>query len=477
VSFAAFHDWKESMAQDPKPLDRVPPHNIDAEKSVLGSMLRDNRVIADLVQFLRAEDFYVYANQKIYEATSHINIHTGAPVDPVTLANHLKEQQLIEDIGGYGYLAELWDAAPSSANAEYYGKIVRSKAIMRNLIYACNDLLHDAYDQVMPAQELLDQAERKILEIAELGITGDTMTLQDAILEAYTRLDSRKGRDTQEVTGISTGFTDLNTITAGFQDSELIVLAARPSVGKTSFALNVLRHVVVDKGVPALFVSLEQSRIEIAERLLCCQARLDSHKLRTGTLNSNDADKLIEGGHLLSRAKLFIDDTPGQNMLRIAANARRLKVRHGLRLVCIDYLQLIDPDDRRDSRQEQVAGISRRLKFLARELSIPVIALAQVNRGSEDRQDKKPRLSDLRESGAIEQDADVVMLLHRADENERGLPQETIEINVAKQRNGPTGELKVMFDKKYMRFENWSVEHSSYAGNYGANYGSAGDGL
>lgn len=453
------------MQQETRPLDRVPPHNGDAEKSVLGSMLRDNRVIADLVQFLKAEDFYVFAHQKIYEATTHLNIHTGVPVDPVTLANHLKEQQLIEDIGGYGYLAELWDAAPSSANAEYYGKIVRQKAILRKLIYACNDVLHDAYDQSMPAQELLDQAERRILEIAEMGITGDTQTLQDAIIEAYARLEQRKEKGHQEVSGIPTGYVDLDNLTAGLQDSELVILAARPSVGKTSFALNVLRHIIVEEQKPVLFVSLEQARVEIAERLLCCQARIDSHKLRKGTLSSDDVDKLVEAGGILQRAKLFIDDTPGQNMLRIAANARRLKVKHNIRLVCIDYLQLIDPDDRRDSRQEQVSAISRRLKFLARELNIPVMALAQVNRGSEDRQDHRPRLSDLRESGAIEQDADTVIMLHRPEIHEPGQHEGVVEVIVSKQRNGPTGDVTLMFLKQYMRFENFAVQHSNQGAN------------
>jgi replicative DNA helicase len=249
------------------------------------------------------------------------------------------------------------------------------------------------------------------------------------------------------------------------QNSELIIVAARPSVGKTSFALNFVRHIVVEERLPVLFVSLEQARVELAERLLCCQARVDSHRLRKGHLNADEIEKLMEAGDLLSQSKLFIDDTPGQNMLRIAANARRLKLRHGLRMVVIDYLQLIDPDDRRDSRQEQVSAISRRLKFLARELNVPVIALAQVNRSSEDRQDHRPRLSDLRESGAIEQDADTVMLLHRPDYHEAGLNEGIVEVIVGKQRNGPTGDVTLMFIKQYMRFENFAVDHTrSFAG-------------
>jgi replicative DNA helicase len=255
---------------------------------------------------------------------------------------------------------------------------------------------------------------------------------------------------------------DLDDKTAGLQNSELVILAARPSVGKTALALNVIRHVALEDEQPVFMVSLEQSRIELAERLLCCQARVDSHKLRKGHLGSDDMSKLVAAGGQLGEAKLFIDDTPGQGMLRIAANARRLKLRHGIKLVVIDYLQLIDPDNRRDSRQEQVANISRRLKFLARELSIPVLALAQVNRTSEDRQDHKPRLADLRESGSIEQDADTVMLMHRPELFEPGQHEGVVEVHIAKQRNGPTGEISLTYLKQFMRFENYVAE-AAYA--------------
>jgi replicative DNA helicase len=452
--------------------DRVPPHDADAERSVLGSMLRDNVIIADVVNIVRAEHFYVFANQKIFEAITEMNVEKGLPADTVTLADFLKaklahenenERQKVsfEDVGGYAYIGQLWDAAPSAANAEYYAKIVREKAVIRGLIHACMDIQRDAQDQVQPADDLLGGAERKILEIAELGLTGHTTTLQQALLEAYDRIDARKQHEHMSISGIATGFIDLDNLTAGLQNSELVIIAARPSVGKTSFALNVIRHVVVEEAQPVFFVSLEQSRIELAERLLCCQAKVDSHRLRKGHLNSEDMDKLNAAGEILRQANLFLDDTPGQNMLRIAANSRRLKLRHKIRLVVVDYLQLIDPDNRRDSRQEQVAAISRRLKFLARELEIPVIALAQVNRSSEDRQDHKPRLADLRESGAIEQDADTVMLLHRPELHEPGQHEGIFEVNVGKQRNGPTGEVTLMYLKQFMRFENFAVEHAA----------------
>jgi len=445
------------MPPDQGGVERLPPHSRDAERCVLGSMLRENAVIGDVLQIVRKDNFYADAHQKIYQAVVTL-YDRGHPVDLVMLAELLKEQKQIEDVGGYAYLAELWDAAPTAANAEYYARIVRDKAVVRYLIHAGTEILRDAYDQAMPADELLEGAERKILDIAEQGITSQTFTLAQALTEAYDRIDTRQQRDQTAISGLPTGFIDLDEKTAGLQNSELIIIAARPSAGKTALAINIARHIAVEDRQPVFIVSLEQSRIELAERFLCSQARVDSHKLRKGHLSSEDMQKLIEAGGILRNAKLYIDDTPGLGMLRIAANARRLKLRHGIKLVVIDYLQLIEPDNRRDSRQEQVSQISRRLKFLARELAVPVVALAQVNRSSEDRQDHKPRLADLRESGSLEQDADTVMILHRPEMYEPGQHEGIIEVNVAKQRNGPTGEITLTFLKQFMRFENFAVE-------------------
>jgi replicative DNA helicase len=445
------------MSPDQREVERLPPQNREAERCVLGSMLRDNGVIGDVLQILRAENFYADAHQKIFQAI--VTLYERAhPVDLVMLAEILKEQKHIEDVGGYGYIAELWDAAPTAANAEYYARIVRDKAIVRHLIHAGTEILRDSYDQGMPADELLESAERKILDIAQMGITGQTTTLEQALREAYDRIDTRSQRDQLSISGLPTGFIDLDDKTAGLQNSELIIIAARPSVGKTSLALCIARHAAVEEQLPIFFVSLEQSRIELAERLLCAQARVDSHKLRKGHLSSDDMQKLIEAGDRLRQAKLFIDDSPGQGMLRIAANARRLKLRHHVKLVLIDYLQLIEPDNRRDNRQEQVANISRRLKFLAKELQIPVVACAQLNRSPEDRTDHRPRLADLRESGSIEMDADTVMLLHRPEMYEPGQHEGTVEVIIAKQRNGPTGEVTLTYIKQFMRFENFAVE-------------------
>jgi replicative DNA helicase len=435
--------------------DRLPPQNLDAERGLLGSLLRDNSVISDVVQIVQHADlFYTDAHQKVFQAIKDL-YDQAKPVDLIILAERLKSQGQLEDVGKLSYLAELWQAAPTAANAEYYAKIVREKAMARGLIHASTEILRDAYDQVMPADELLGNAERKILEIAEKGVTGTTSTIQAALNEAWTRMDARKKGGYSESSGIPTGFADLDQLTAGFQNSELIIIAARPSVGKTAFSLNLVRHAVVEDHIPVFFVSLEQAKIELAERLLVAQARVDSHKLRKGTLNGQEIEKLMDAGDALHKSPLFLDDSPQQTMLRIAANARRLRLRQGIRMVVIDYLQLIEPENRRDPRQEQVAQISRRLKFLARELNIPVIALAQVNRASEDRQDHKPRLADLRESGSIEQDADTCLMLHRPGKFDGGIEDNIIEVIVAKQRNGPTGDVTLKYEKSQMRYENY----------------------
>ncbi len=445
------------------PADRLPPQSRDAEMGVLGSILRDNQSLNDVQNIVRVDNFYFDAHQKIYQAVTEI-YGEGKPVDLVILHEALKTRKQLDDVGGIPFLTQLWEAAPTAANAEYYAKIVRDKAVLRNLIHTSTELIRDAYDGVMSPDELLGQAERKVLEIAERGTTGETYTLEKTLYEAFDRIDARAGTAHLSVTGVGTGFADLDEKTAGFQNSELCILASRPGVGKTAFALNIVRHVAVEDRLPVFFVSLEMARVELAERLLACQAKVDSFKLRKGQLGADDMQKLMTASDQLrgnprdGQVKVFIDDSPAQTMLRIAANCRRLKQRHGLRLVVIDYLQLIEPENRRDPRQEQVAQVSRRLKFLAKELMIPVIALAQVNRASEDRQDHKPRLSDLRESGSIEQDADTVMLLHRPGKFDGGTEDDVLEIIIGKQRNGPTGELTLRYLKQYMRYENYAPD-------------------
>jgi replicative DNA helicase len=446
--------------------DRLPPQNRDAERGVLGGILRDPDTLPSVQQIIVADNFYFDAHQKIYQALCDLSTE-AQPIDIVLLYDKLRKNKQIEDVGGKDYLAELFDVVPTGANAEYHAKLVRDTAMVRGLIHASNEILRDSYDRTQSADELVAQAERKIMEIAKASMVGETRTLSDTIKAAFERLDSRIGKDNLSISGMATGYVDLDNITAGLQNSELVIIAARPSVGKTAFALNLVRNIVTE-GVThghapvVLFFSLEMARIELAERLLCCQSRVDSHKVRKGHLNSDDIQKLMDAGDILRRARLYIDDTPSRTMIQIGASARRVQKKHerdgGLKLVVIDYLQLIEPENRRDPRQEQVAQISRRLKFLARDLNIPVIALAQVNRASEDRQDHKPRLSDLRESGSIEQDADTCMMLHRPGKFDGTQDDNVLEVIIAKQRNGPTGEVTLTWMKEYNRYENYIAD-------------------
>jgi replicative DNA helicase len=441
--------------------ERLPPHNRDAERGVLGGVLRDPDTLPVVQQIIRTENFYFDAHQKIYQAICDLETE-HQPIDLVLLHERLKQNKQLEDVGGVMYLTELWESVPTGANAEYHAKIVRDTAMVRSLIHAGNEILRDAYDRTQSADELVGQAERKIMDIAKAGMVGETKMLPEVIMEALERIDSRVGKESLSISGIATGYVDLDEKIAGLQNSELVIIAARPGCGKTAFALNLARNVLVEEKLPVAFFSLEMSRLELAERLLCCQARVDSHKVRKGHLSSDDIQKLMDAGDVLRKTKLYIDDTPSRSMMQIAATTRRLMKKEektgGIRLVIIDYLQLIEPENRRDPRQEQVAQISRRLKFLARELNIPVVALAQVNRASEDRQDHRPRLSDLRESGSIEQDADTCMMLHRPGMYDRSHDDNVLEIIIAKQRNGPTGEITLTYLKQFMRYENYIAD-------------------
>jgi replicative DNA helicase len=438
----------------------MPPHNIEPEKIVLGSMLRDNSTIGDLLQIVRPGSFYRAGHQTIFAAILDL-YDRGDVVDTVTLAELLKQRGQIDDIGGYVYLNELQEAAPTGCNAETHARIVRENAVQRWLIIAGNKIVRDAQDHVAPADEMLEQADRTIIAVAQDALIGQAATLAEQVLPAYDRIDerSRRRQEGLSISGLPTGFIDLDDKTGGLQNSEEIVIAARPSAGKTALLLCMARHIVVEEHLPVFIVSLEQTTADLTERLLCCEARVDTYKVRAGLINDDDARQLREAGKRLREgAVMLIDDTPAQGMLRIAANARRFKLRHQIRAVFIDYLQLIEPDNRRDNRQEQVAGISTRLKQLARELKIPVVAMAQLNREQENRPGNRPRLADVRESGKIEADADVVMLLHRPELYENCTRPDVVDVIVAKQRNGPTGDITLTFRKKFMRFENYVPE-------------------
>lgn len=431
------------------------PHDEEAEKWVIGSMLRYAGCIPDVAVMLKKGHFFKAAHQAIAEAIFAIN-DRGKPVDLVTVADVMKRNGTLEDAGGYSGLAKIFDNHVTAANVEHYARIVWEHAVARSLIVAGEAIADEGRHRTGSAEEMLEKAEKTLFRIAETGIAGETVDLSTCVSESYDRIDARHERKAGSVSGLATGYYDLDDKTAGLQNGELVILAARPSQGKTALALALARNISILNGEPILFVSLEQSRVELADRLMCCQAKVDMHQLRSGRLGSGEMQKLIEAGGALRSAPFLIDDAAGQGMGRIAANARRWRLKKGIKLVVVDYLQLVAPDDHRSPRQEQVAGISRRLKHLARELNVPVLALAQLNRGLEDRQGHIPRLSDLRESGSIEADADTVILLHRPDYYDPNEQPGIIELHLSKQRNGPTGKVTLTFEKQYQRFENWA---------------------
>jgi replicative DNA helicase len=435
--------------------DRLPPQNLEAERSVLGSVLLDNDVLHEIVPMLGVSDFYRDVHQTIYQAIRDL-YDQGKGIDAITLADELIRRDQFDKIGGDELLREIVDSVPHAANAKYYAGIVREKSIGRQLIDSATEIIRDGYSNQYTAQELLESAERKVFAIAEEQIQGDTLDLKDVITKAMDRIAERASSGGHAVTGVASGLIDLDDITGGFQAGQLVVLAARPSMGKTALALNICEHAATLGKSPVLFVSLEMGHMEIAERLLCARSRVDGYKLRTGmSLGSREIGHLTKAwNELMKDAQIFIDDTPARNMLQITASARRLRLREKIGLIVVDYIQLVDSEDSRDSRQEQIAKISRRLKTLARELEIPVIALSQLNRAVESREDRRPRMADLRESGAIEQDADIVLLLHRPEYYDANDQPGIAELIVAKNRNGGVGTVKLTFQKAITRFEN-----------------------
>jgi replicative DNA helicase len=438
-------------------LFRAPGPSPDpAERAVLGAVLRDNAALAEAGCLVREEDFFTDAHRKLWSGLSAL-VNAGTHADLVTLADELRRRGWVEDVGGYGTLADLWEAVPTSANVLHHARLVRDRAALRRLAVVGEEIARSAADPDDTAEALLGRAEQAVLAVAPLGAGGATAPLSEALDEACDRIDARCANAGQP-SGVPTGLADLDRLTSGLQDGELTVLAARPSCGKTALAVSVARHAAMRLGLPTLVVSLEQRRAELAERLLCAESGLDSARLRSGLVGPEDARLLAAARDRLAPAPLFIDDTPAQGMLRVAAGARRLKHRRGLRLVVVDYLQLVDPEDRKASRNDQVGGIARRLKALARELAAPVLALCQLNREVESRPGGRPRLSDLRDSGEIEQHADTVMLLWRQapTEPEQGSPVTRVGIDVAKQRNGPTGDVTVAFRRACMRFEDYA---------------------
>lgn len=444
---------------------RIPPQAIEIEEAILGSMLIDEQAAVIALEILQEDDFYKPAHRHIFEVISKLNDRNN-PLDLLTVENELRDNKLLESIGGSGYLTDLTRSVSSSANIEYHCQIVAEKALKRNLIVTCSEIIQEAYDSTSDSFEVLDEAEQRIYDISNTKGDRKSIYLSDVVKKTIRYLEEIRGKK-HGITGVATGL-DIDNLTAGWQKSDLIIIAARPAMGKTAFTLTVARNcslnVDPEKAVPVALFSLEMSDQALVQRLLTMEARVDAHKARTGKLDDVEFKRLIEGAGRLHTAPIFIDDTPSISIMELRSKCRRLKKEHDIGVVVIDYLQLMTGmKNDRQNREQEIAGISRGLKALAKELDVPVIALSQLSRAVEQRGgDKRPQLSDLRESGSIEQDADVVCFLYRPEyyditTDDQGNSTEGLaEVIVGKQRNGPVGSVNLHFIKKYTRFENLS---------------------
>lgn len=446
-----------------KLFEKLPPHAIEAEMALLGSMILDWRVVGDVIQLVKgADDFFKPAHAAIFHVLVELYDQQQS-IDMVQLNQKLVDKDLLAQVGGLEYLVELAEAVPSASSASYYATIVRDKALLRKLIDSAGTILHDCYHADGPVAELLDRVETEIFEIAEKKAEDGTADIATLLQETFDRLEAQEGK---LITGIETGFFELDEMTNGLQPGELIIVAARPSMGKTAFALNIAEHVAATKGTSVGVFSLEMSKQQLAQRLLCSRSGVDSHKLRRNMLSRDDFSQLSLTVGELSEAPLYIDDTAGLTLMGLRAKARRMKQRYGIEALMVDYLQLMSaPSAGKEGRQNEVSAISRGIKALARELGVPIICLSQLNRAAEQREGHRPRMSDLRESGSIEQDADVIMMLHREDYFHRGDPEHvddnTAEVIITKQRNGPTGTVKLIFDGSTTRFKNMASGSSA----------------
>jgi replicative DNA helicase len=447
-----------SLAPVPSPAPApgvVPPQNLEAEESVLGAMMLSPGAIAAVSEILDASDFYRESHAKIYRAALQL-YGKNEPVDAITLTNELEQRGELEEVGGRVRLYELANLVPASANARHYAEIVRENATLRGLIRAGGEIAQLGWEREGEPKELVARAEQMVFELAERRNDGELVLFKDTLVETFQRI-SHLYESGAEVTGLASGFKDLDRITAGFQPANLIILAARPSMGKSAFALEIANYVAVDEKTPCAFFSLEMSRQEVAQRLICSRGKVDAHHIRTGKLAKDDWPRLTSACSQLEAAPLYVDDTPGLSLLELRARAQTLKRREpNLGLVVVDYLQLMTTGRSEESRLQEVSRISRDLKALAKDLDVPVIALSQLNRSPEQRHDKRPMLSDLRESGSIEQDADLVMFLYREEYYDRDETDDSnkgiAEVIVGKHRNGPTGDFKVAFISKYAKF-------------------------
>ncbi len=432
-------------------LERTLPQSIEAEICVLGAMILDNEVVSVVVPILNKQSFYKTAHQELFQIIIDL-YDKGIPIDLVILREELKKRSLLEKIGGEEYLLELESAVPTIGNVEFYANVVREKAVKRHLIEVASNIQKQAFDESVETDHLLDASERAIFDVTQKKFEVSSTKLNEILKDTFSRIESLHDRQSR-LTGLSTGFYDLDDLTCGLQPSELIIIAARPSMGKTSLALNMVEHVGIVEKKPVIVFSQEMSAQQVAQNMLCSHARIDAHKLRRGFLEDKQWSALSYGMGSLSEAPIFIDDVPGLTVLEVRAKARRLKAQYNIQMVVVDYLQLMEAPRGIENRQQEISIISRGLKSLARELSIPVIAVSQLNRSVEAREGHRPRMSDLRESGSIEQDADVIVLLHRDKYYDPEKNDDAAELIIAKQRNGPTGVVKLTFLSHFMRFE------------------------
>jgi replicative DNA helicase len=432
---------------------KVPPQNIEAEQSVLGGILLEPEALSRILEVLQEDDFYREGHRKIFSAMVAL-YQKGTPVDLITLTESLLTRQNLEAIGGASYLTSLTDAIPSAVNIEVYARIVREKAILRRLINLTTEIATKSYQFSGEVEDILDQAEKSIFEITASKITPHIYPLSEVIKDSFHTIEALYERK-ERISGVPTGFTKLDQLTSGFQPSDLIIIAGRPSMGKTAFALDIARNAATLAEIPSVIFSLEMSRQQLAIRMLCSEARVDSYKLRSGFIGERDWPRLTNAAGLLSEAPIYIDDSPALSVLQMRAKARRLKSEKGLGLAVVDYLQLMSGRGGSDRREQEISEISRSLKALAKELNIPVVALSQLNRKVEDRTDRRPFMADLRESGAIEQDADVILFIYRDEMYDENSKQKgTAEVIIGKQRNGPIGKITLAFIDQYTRFEN-----------------------
>ena len=435
-------------------LGKVPPHDVEAEQAVLGSMLTDKDAVISAIEVLKEEDFYRTDNRSIYEAI--INLYNRAePIDIITVKAELESLGKFEQVGGLEYLASLPDKVPTTANAMKYIKIVEEKSTLRNLIKTANEIIELGYDPTEDVSDIMEGAEKKIFNIMQNNDKKSYSPIKDILVESFTQLEELYNRK-QHITGVPSGFTELDYKTAGFHGSDLVLIAARPAMGKSAFALNIATNAAVRANVPVVIFSLEMSKEQMVNRILCSEAMVDSNKVRTGKLEEDDWTKLAGSIGPLTDAEIYIDDTPGISVMEIRAKCRKLKLEKNIGMVVIDYLQLVQGSNRRNgSREQEISEISRSLKILAKELNVPVIALSQLSRAVEQRPDHRPMLSDLRESGAIEQDADIVMFLYRDDYyNPDSEKKDIAEVIIAKHRGGSLGTVDLLWLGSYTKFVN-----------------------